>query len=73
MSFLCVCVRLRSFYQTEWDKVHQTYQDEADKYRMLMEQQVRAHTHSHTLVTQLLINEIAEIYDCCHGYASDAV
>ncbi|XP_028257950.1 microtubule-associated tumor suppressor 1 homolog isoform X2 [Parambassis ranga] len=32
--------RLRSFYQTEWDKVHQTYQEEADKYRMLMEQQV---------------------------------
>ncbi|GAA6225840.1 microtubule-associated tumor suppressor 1-like isoform X2 [Lates japonicus] len=32
--------RLRSFYQTEWDKVHQTYQEEADKYRMLMEQRV---------------------------------
>ncbi|XP_032395196.1 microtubule-associated tumor suppressor 1 homolog isoform X2 [Etheostoma spectabile] len=32
--------RLRSFYQTEWDKVHQTYQEEADKFRMLMEQQV---------------------------------
>ncbi|KAM7418364.1 hypothetical protein PAMA_015811 [Pampus argenteus] len=32
--------RLRSFYQTEWDKVHQTYQEEADKYRMLMKQQV---------------------------------
>nr|XP_020442637.1 microtubule-associated tumor suppressor 1 homolog isoform X1 [Monopterus albus]XP_020442638.1 microtubule-associated tumor suppressor 1 homolog isoform X1 [Monopterus albus] len=34
--------RLRSFYQTEWDKVHQTYQEEADKCRMLMEQQVEA-------------------------------
>ncbi|XP_068583736.1 microtubule-associated tumor suppressor 1 homolog isoform X2 [Cebidichthys violaceus] len=32
--------RLRSFYQTEWDKVHQTYQEEANKCRMLMEQQV---------------------------------
>uniref|UniRef100_A0A671UWN8 Microtubule associated tumor suppressor 1b n=1 Tax=Sparus aurata TaxID=8175 RepID=A0A671UWN8_SPAAU len=32
--------RLRSFYQTEWDKVHQTYQEEADKCRMLMERQV---------------------------------
>ncbi|XP_034748858.1 microtubule-associated tumor suppressor 1 homolog isoform X2 [Etheostoma cragini] len=32
--------RLRSFYQTEWDKVHQTYQEEADKFRLLMEQQV---------------------------------
>lgn len=36
-----LCLRLRSFYQTEWDKVHQTYQEEADKCRMLMEQQVR--------------------------------
>ncbi|XP_069386947.1 microtubule-associated tumor suppressor 1 homolog isoform X3 [Paralichthys olivaceus] len=32
--------RLRSFYQTEWDKVHQTYQEEADKCRMLMKHQV---------------------------------
>ncbi|XP_024914248.1 microtubule-associated tumor suppressor 1 homolog A-like [Cynoglossus semilaevis] len=32
--------RLKSFYQTEWDKVHQTYQEEADKCRLLMEQQV---------------------------------
>ncbi|XP_026214612.1 microtubule-associated tumor suppressor 1 homolog isoform X2 [Anabas testudineus] len=32
--------RLRCFYQTEWDKVHQKYQEEADKCRMLMEQQV---------------------------------
>lgn len=41
--FSSVSYRLRNFYQTEWDKVHQTYQEEADKYRMLMEQQVRAH------------------------------
>ncbi|XP_043968915.1 microtubule-associated tumor suppressor 1 homolog isoform X5 [Gambusia affinis] len=32
--------RLKSFYQAEWDKVHQLYQEEADKYRLLMEQQV---------------------------------
>ncbi|XP_054460390.1 microtubule-associated tumor suppressor 1 homolog isoform X4 [Anoplopoma fimbria] len=32
--------RLRSFYQTEWDKVHQTYQEEADKCRIFMEQQM---------------------------------
>lgn len=32
--------RLKSFYQTEWDKVHQLYQEEADKCRLLMEQQV---------------------------------
>ncbi|XP_030207852.1 microtubule-associated tumor suppressor candidate 2 homolog isoform X3 [Gadus morhua] len=32
--------RLRSFYQAEWDKVHQRYQEEADRFRALMEQQV---------------------------------
>ncbi|XP_032418699.1 microtubule-associated tumor suppressor 1 homolog isoform X1 [Xiphophorus hellerii] len=32
--------RLKSFYQAEWDKVHQLYQEEADKCRLLMEQQV---------------------------------
>lgn len=42
--FSSVSYRLRNFYQTEWDKVHQTYQEEADKYRMLMEQQVRVQT-----------------------------
>ncbi|XP_016519855.1 microtubule-associated tumor suppressor 1 homolog isoform X3 [Poecilia formosa] len=31
---------LKSFYQAEWDKVHQLYQEEADKCRLLMEQQV---------------------------------
>lgn len=42
--FSSVSYRLRNFYQTEWDKVHQTYQEEADKYRLLMEQQVTVHT-----------------------------
>ncbi|XP_013890044.1 microtubule-associated tumor suppressor 1 homolog A [Austrofundulus limnaeus] len=32
--------RLKSFYQTEWDKVHQVYQEEADRCRLFMEQQV---------------------------------
>ncbi|XP_072318721.1 uncharacterized protein [Eucyclogobius newberryi] len=32
--------RLRSFYQNEWEKAQQMYQDEADKYRELMEKQV---------------------------------
>ncbi|XP_066518137.1 microtubule-associated tumor suppressor 1 homolog [Hoplias malabaricus] len=31
---------LRDFYSAEWDKTHQAYQDEADKYRALMQQQV---------------------------------
>lgn len=32
--------RLQAFYQAEWDKVHQSYQEEADKCKGLMQQQV---------------------------------
>ena len=32
--------RLRVFYQAEWDKIHLTYQEEADRCKALMEQQV---------------------------------
>lgn len=32
--------RLQAFYQAQWDKVQQSYQEEADKCRCLMEQQV---------------------------------
>lgn len=32
--------RLQAFYQAEWDKVHLTYQEEADKCKTLMQQQV---------------------------------
>ncbi|XP_063075952.1 microtubule-associated tumor suppressor 1 homolog [Engraulis encrasicolus] len=32
--------RLRAFYSAEWDKTHQAYQEEADKCRALMKQQV---------------------------------
>ena len=32
--------RLQAFYQAEWDKVHLTYQEEADKCKALMQQQV---------------------------------
>lgn len=42
-----LCVRLKSFYQREWDKVHQIYQEEADKCCMLMEEQVRTYVHTH--------------------------
>ena len=46
--------RLQTFYQAEWDKVHLTYQQEADKYKALMEQQVRkTGTHTHTLGAHL--------------------
>lgn len=33
--------RLKTFYSTEWEKIQQSYQDEAEKYKVLMEQQVR--------------------------------
>lgn len=32
--------RLQAFYQAEWDKVHLTYQEEADKCKTLMQKQV---------------------------------
>ncbi|KAK7138153.1 hypothetical protein R3I94_013701 [Phoxinus phoxinus] len=32
--------RLKTFYSTEWEKVHQTYQEEADKCKAQMEQQI---------------------------------
>ncbi|XP_016100976.1 microtubule-associated tumor suppressor 1 homolog isoform X3 [Sinocyclocheilus grahami] len=33
--------RLKTFYSTEWEKVHQTYQEEADKCKVQMEQQLK--------------------------------
>lgn len=33
--------KLRTFYAAEWDKVHQVYQEEADKCKAQMEEQVR--------------------------------
>lgn len=36
--------RLQAFYQAEWDKVHLTYQEEADKCKTLMQQQVCPYT-----------------------------
>lgn len=42
------CVRLKSFYQREWDKVHQMYQEEADKCCMMMDEQVRTFPHMDT-------------------------
>ena len=46
--------RLQAFYQAEWDKVHRTYQEEADKCRTLMEQQVGL-THSLTYSLSLCL------------------
>lgn len=33
--------RLKTFYSTEWEKISQSYQEEAEKYKALMEQQVK--------------------------------
>lgn len=33
--------RLKTFYTTEWEKIHQSYQEEAEKYKALLEQQVK--------------------------------
>lgn len=33
--------RLKGFYSTEWEKIQQSYQDEAEKFKTLMEQQVK--------------------------------
>lgn len=63
--YVPLCVRLRSFYQTEWDKVHQTYQEEADKCRMLMEQQVRAQTQH--------MQSVKYHASCCHSCCADNV
>lgn len=35
--------RLHAFYLAEWDKIHQTYQEETDKCKTLMQQQVHFH------------------------------
>lgn len=40
--------RLQTFYQAEWDKVHLTYQEEADKCKTLMQQQVCPYTKVYT-------------------------
>lgn len=40
--------RLQAFYQAEWDKVHVTYQEEADKCKTLMEEQVCQYTAFHS-------------------------
>lgn len=34
--------RLKTFYSAEWEKVHQTYQEEADKCKAQMEQRVKS-------------------------------
>ena len=40
---------LRDFYSAEWDKTHQAYQEEADKCRAFMQQQVGHVPNQHVL------------------------
>lgn len=35
--------RLQAFYQAEWDKVHLSYQEEADRCKAVTQQQVGSH------------------------------
>lgn len=65
--------RLKTFYSTEWEKVHQTYQEEADKCKAQMEQQVwRTLRHSlilarvltHIFLNLLYINDCRCILSC---------
>ena len=54
--------RLQAFYQAEWDKVHRTYQEEADKCRTLMEQQVGLSLS--LSLTHLLTHSHSASYHC---------
>lgn len=39
--------KLQAVYKAEWDNVHLTYQEEANKYKTLMQQQVAIHSRSY--------------------------
>ncbi|XDV37146.1 hypothetical protein PO909_006798 [Leuciscus waleckii] len=54
--------RLKTFYATEWEKVHQTYQDEADKCKAQMEQQIEELRSKHeALKKELEVSHIEEV------------
>lgn len=48
--------RLHAFYQAEWDKVHLTYREEADKCKSLMQQQVCGHLVSVNAIIYVYFN-----------------
>ncbi|XP_068181437.1 microtubule-associated tumor suppressor 1 homolog A isoform X2 [Antennarius striatus] len=56
--------RLQAFYQTEWDKAHLTYQEEANKCRRLMEQQIEEVQSNHEAMKQELKDSHAEQLQC---------
>ncbi|XP_065127840.1 microtubule-associated tumor suppressor 1 homolog A isoform X1 [Paramisgurnus dabryanus] len=54
--------RLKTFYSTEWEKVHQNYQDEADKCKAQMEQQLEDLRSKHeALKKELEVSHIEEV------------
>ncbi|XP_039521575.1 microtubule-associated tumor suppressor 1 homolog A isoform X3 [Pimephales promelas] len=54
--------RLKTFYSTEWEKVHQTYQEEADKCKAQMEQQIEELRSKHeALKKELEVSHIEEV------------
>lgn len=54
--------RLKTFYTTEWEKVHQTYQEEADKCKAQMEQQIEELRSKHeALKKELEVSHIEEV------------
>ncbi|XP_077092193.1 microtubule-associated tumor suppressor 1 homolog A isoform X3 [Siphateles boraxobius] len=54
--------RLKTFYSTEWEKVHQTYQEEADKCKAQMEQQIEELRSKHeALKKELEVSHIQEV------------
>ncbi|XP_056328036.1 microtubule-associated tumor suppressor 1 homolog A isoform X3 [Danio aesculapii] len=56
--------RLKTFYSTEWEKVHQAYQEEADKCKAQMEQQLEEIRSKHeVLKKELESSHIMEVDD----------
>ncbi|XP_050983771.1 microtubule-associated tumor suppressor 1 homolog A isoform X1 [Labeo rohita] len=54
--------RLKTFYSTEWEKVHQTYQEEADKCKAQMEQQLKELREKHeALKRELEVSHMEEV------------
>ncbi|XP_048032028.1 microtubule-associated tumor suppressor 1 homolog A isoform X4 [Megalobrama amblycephala] len=54
--------RLKTFYSTEWEKVHQTYQEEADKCKAQMEKQLEELRSKHeALKKELEVSHIEEM------------
>uniref|UniRef100_A0A8C2E8D6 Microtubule associated tumor suppressor 1a n=1 Tax=Cyprinus carpio TaxID=7962 RepID=A0A8C2E8D6_CYPCA len=56
--------RLKTFYSTEWEKVHHTYQEEADKCKAQMEQQLKELRAKHeALKKELETSHMEEVDD----------